>query len=1247
MSILINNYPIFEDNQVLTSGQLNQLHKYLDQQTRLTRSCLIGMGIACGLELEVANDSNTSLIIHEGLGISSEGFLIKLCPENKSCTTVKYREYNLPEGTVYTPFQDAIFQQDIELFELLTNEAKVDGDEQVDPLTDDFLKDKVVLLFLECLDNDLKSCLGKSCDELGVDRIFTLRKLLINVADLSKVIRRTNGGRQDDLFLKKFDLRDISMPRVFFEEVHTIHYFPFALRYIQAINQVFKPLTELLNATYVVYEPILSKVYGENPFTKPDIQKVFGQLEEYLNGGLIQPSWWGVQYVYDFLKDLILAYREFKDCAYDLMIQCCPDMTRFPRHLMLGKVFEIQRDPCAIDPYKHPFTQPPIYNLQGQLLKKTISLHKRMVLLLEKFSFERLQSVEKIPERVTPSCEKKSLLSKRSIPFYYDSKSSSKFDALENLELEWSYDRNHRQCQLLEKESNALNLSYDNNSMLPEAKTPLTTPLHFDLDQLNFLRLEGFQGKDMQKTVSDLVELKTKANLDFDVKTIYFGDLHATDDKRIRLPDCVYHDLQPDYAIWRGKLLYFLGSFSRLITGSRFLQRESKEKNVSNIMSPKDTSELYEELNSVNKINRNLNNNNWMRTIDEVHYKTKTDNRSEWIKKEKEAASTGGSSSASASVDGLHAKIMDCLIDIRNRTPEDIRQFEMTPWLEAYKCPLVLYIEYVKLRAGQIPNNTNLTKINVVIRLIAALQELLRNLFIYPYIDIRVLWNTLEGRRKVFYDEHSFFNFLGNHPGLEHKAGVAQGGTFVLLYQGGYTERANAKLKRLAEIWLKETKNTAIDIDDFFQFNEEGQGKILADFTLPYKCCDPCTDIGLAPNLLDPLAVPICEIVPTRLNSEKESSIEYEALEERILHSMYEPERYRITLTDQEGKYGVAKLNPRPFPFDDKKQIQTFLYTVDQKKVLAASVNNESAYLIDTFVYQVEKVGQETTFIDEAEITVIVPIIPKGDSPAIGFKGRVYYIDENKIEFGIPKAEVWTTLGKNTFKSISDDKGFYTLTDPSLVNGTYILRIVAEGFNSAIYRNVVVKNGVTTQDVELIAESKLNEGLKGLIDKIGISEKSKEAVLLAEEYAKSGRLYREVMKNAIRKEKENVKTLIATEKAIVKFTEEEAISEEELNMVYTENRDKLLKELEESKDKITKINRSNALKVLTNSYMDRVIVNEGKEIGTASVKTLKESAGLIKKAGISMDTEMKEWSKSKTRVLGKEFVSGITKNFKA
>src|SRR4029450_9643723 len=91
-------YPVFEANQVLTNEHLNDLFEYLDEQTRLTRSNLIGIGIACGLE--VAFEEPGTVHLSSGCGVTSQGYLIV---EPKDLDLAFVRSYTLPEGG-YPPF---------------------------------------------------------------------------------------------------------------------------------------------------------------------------------------------------------------------------------------------------------------------------------------------------------------------------------------------------------------------------------------------------------------------------------------------------------------------------------------------------------------------------------------------------------------------------------------------------------------------------------------------------------------------------------------------------------------------------------------------------------------------------------------------------------------------------------------------------------------------------------------------------------------------------------------------------------------------------------------------------------------------------------------------------------------------------------------------------------------------------------------------------------------------------------------
>lgn len=83
-----NNYPKFEEGQVLTSQALNNYFGYLDEQQRLTRAKLLGVGIIDGLEYEL---SGNKLIIRKGTAVTADGYLINL-PEDTSYTLAY--EYN-------------------------------------------------------------------------------------------------------------------------------------------------------------------------------------------------------------------------------------------------------------------------------------------------------------------------------------------------------------------------------------------------------------------------------------------------------------------------------------------------------------------------------------------------------------------------------------------------------------------------------------------------------------------------------------------------------------------------------------------------------------------------------------------------------------------------------------------------------------------------------------------------------------------------------------------------------------------------------------------------------------------------------------------------------------------------------------------------------------------------------------------------------------------------------------------------
>ena len=86
-----SEYPIFQANQVLTASNLNDLANYLEQQDRLTRNTLIGIGVACGLK-PCYNQVENKIIVSGGVAVTSKGFLIA----QKKCELTQFIPYTLP-----------------------------------------------------------------------------------------------------------------------------------------------------------------------------------------------------------------------------------------------------------------------------------------------------------------------------------------------------------------------------------------------------------------------------------------------------------------------------------------------------------------------------------------------------------------------------------------------------------------------------------------------------------------------------------------------------------------------------------------------------------------------------------------------------------------------------------------------------------------------------------------------------------------------------------------------------------------------------------------------------------------------------------------------------------------------------------------------------------------------------------------------------------------------------------------------
>lgn len=710
MSQIIPTYPIFEGSQVLTSDQLNQLSAYLDQQNRLTRSKLIGIGIVCGLQIQPLT---AGVKISKGFGITSEGFLIQI---GTDFLATHYRPYILPETVTYKPF--GFPAQDVTLWEMLSE--KPEDETEVKKLNSpaNFLNDKFVLLFLEIFDRDLKSCLGNACDDKGKDRIFSIRRLLVSKTDLDLIL--TRSANVSGAFSGASGLKAFRLKKPLFDsskgEANQLN--RFIRHYQDTILETVNPgFWEQLKKGYAVFEPILGKSFGySNPFDQATISTKITQLQASLAAPSANIK--GVQYLWDFFKELALAWEEFLEAGHSLWYSCPTDPSLFPLHLLLGKAKTETETADEFYKYRHGFVQPPIFNEQ-KLLKETVAQrYRRLVLMIETLELDLIQAPKpaQFPIKITPSKEKRGLLGQRSVPYYYNLKSKGTLGSWFSLEKTW---RDPGSKNLWPAERDEV-LSYDNQPDTPKPKgTFLESPLHYDLEDYPFLRIEGHLDQELEKAKSAIEKLIKDFNLPIHIETLHLDAGGTLEDK-----NCGWHDLQEEYAQHRFQLVGMMRDLKEILSFLRDMNKKYGEKDELFEKEVEEQVMKYFELfeSWTGALEECLENLDWQKFQD------------------------------------AYKKILQTLLD-------------------------VLLIQFKFLDNIDIPEKESEKNLELYNGLLARVSPIFyRILDLFYFTKIQRLYLSYVNRVVQLQNSRKFSEYLKKNPGLIHEAGVYRGGTFFLIY---------------------------------------------------------------------------------------------------------------------------------------------------------------------------------------------------------------------------------------------------------------------------------------------------------------------------------------------------------------------------------------------------------------------------------------------------------------------------------
>ena len=542
MEILLDHFPVFEANQVLTSSHLNDVFDYLDQQERQTRSHLIGIGIVCGLEIGL---TGSTVALSKGCGVTSEGYLIV---EPDELALVSYRTYTLPPDIDYPQFKDGANQYNLwELFEA--------GTPNTTPLSSpaNFLDDKAVVLFLELKKEGLRNCSPNNCDDKGSQVTATVRRLLIAKSDADKIIAAANGlgsgltsSDIDALLSARLNLPDLKLRRFDVTSTNPVTSNDVYTAFLNMVRTggLATATGNALMAAYDAFKPLLVKNYAANPFA--NFVATYGFLDT-APANVTEVGF--LQYYADLFDDLLRAYDEFRWKGLELICACCPDDGLFPRHLMLGLLHPgIVAKPAD---YRQNFLASPATGDCAKETKEVVQLFTRLVEMAARFtntpplpnpnpSLPIDPQIRTTPSTVGCGCDE---LAAKAIPYYYAENGNP---ALYRL---WSPVKTAR------NRANQ-NLSYHSDLYTnPTAPAFVTDPLRYDLEPYNFLRIEGHLGKSYLDVLRSLLTMKAQYRLPVDVIALRTGVYDETQPVDLTKEAARFQDLEAIYEALRGDLM--------------------------------------------------------------------------------------------------------------------------------------------------------------------------------------------------------------------------------------------------------------------------------------------------------------------------------------------------------------------------------------------------------------------------------------------------------------------------------------------------------------------------------------------------------------------------------------------------------------------------------------------------------------------------------------------------------------------
>ena len=517
-------YTLFEDNQVLTSDQLNGLFRYLDIQSRLTRTRGIGVGIVCGMEIGFTTENK--IVVSMGSAITTDGDLLHFSNDQAFDSFIKFEDIN----SKYDYFHNDQ-QVQIPLFQLVNKEQNLAGSKMLTDFAQEAgaaLKEFVGILYLEDYNKDADLCTGADCDNKGIECVKDLKLMLVHKDQLSELLKSLPEQNTN-----YFSLDDIDVPRVLISK--NIRKYDDLKGAFNSALSARDSLAALLEKAYNICKPLI-----EDELNSPDPVSVW---QEQLKKQFTNPNQLYIEYLYDYLKDLCVAYNELRESLFNGDSMCCPPVELFPKHVLLGlvKTATVRKPPSTTGitlssavlsllrrtvrfddgniirrfqpvnseaEFRHSFYESPVLKNKEEMTERILFCFKRIDSLIRNFKIpEATTDIKKVNDiRIIPSHSEDRKLGERSIPFYYNYTNALPVNAY------WSFEDNVR------RKENSIKYFFSGNYGLNK---------DFLLQNIlpySFYRIEGHIGFKYPEVERVLNELIDKYNLPINLVTLQAED---------------------------------------------------------------------------------------------------------------------------------------------------------------------------------------------------------------------------------------------------------------------------------------------------------------------------------------------------------------------------------------------------------------------------------------------------------------------------------------------------------------------------------------------------------------------------------------------------------------------------------------------------------------------------------------------------------------------------------------------------